>query len=286
MQFEQKVVVLTGASSGLGAALARRLLATGARVVLAARREERMRALLQESGAPDRGLVVPTDVTRHGDLERLVERTTSHFGALDVLVNNAGLGLTAPLSDFSPEEIEALVRLNLLGPMWLTRLALPALRGSGEGMVVNVSSMSAVAALPLQAAYVGAKGGLASFGHALRRELGGTGVRVLTAYPAALDTELLDGVRERAAALGVNTPVHPPDRAAEQLYRAMCRERRTVILGGLQDRLIAWVSHLAPRLLDGPLHRMRPTLADMGEAGNAATRPRLSLAEPIGETPP
>jgi uncharacterized oxidoreductase len=279
MQIDDKVVLITGASSGLGAALAHHLLEQGARVVLAGRRRDRLGEVLARSPAPDRGLALPTDVTRHEQLETLVVRAVERFGGLHIIVNNAGLGLTAPLEDLEPEEIESLVRLNLLAPIWLTRLALPHLLAAEEGMVVSVSSMSALAALPLQAVYCAAKAGLGAFDNSLRRDLRGTGVRVLTAYPAVLDTEMLDGMRERAVELGVRAPMYSPERVAKSLVRAMRRERRSVILGGVQDRVLAWLASHVPTLLDGPLHRLRPTLADLGAAGAAVTRSRLSPPE-------
>lgn len=275
MRFQDRVVMVTGASSGIGAALARRLIAEGAWVVLAARREHRMDEVLAGSAAPDRGLVVPVDVCRHEDLERLVERAVDHFGRLDALVNNAGLGLTGALQDLLPHEIDALVRLNLLAPIQLTRLALPALRAQPEAMVVNVSSMAGLAALPLQAVYGAAKAAVGTFGVALRRELHGTGVRVLTVYPAMVETDLTEGARERAAELGMRTPVHTAAWAAQRIHRAMQRERRTVVVGGLADQLVAAVSATVPRLLDGPMHRLRPRLAELAKATNPSARLRL-----------
>ncbi|MBW1881542.1 MAG: SDR family oxidoreductase [Deltaproteobacteria bacterium] len=279
MELTDKVAIVTGASSGIGAALTRLLLACGTQVALAARREDRLNAVLASSTNPDRGLVVPTDVTEHHALASLVDRTLDQFGQIDVLVNNAGDGLTATMQDHTPEEIAYLVTVNLIAPLWLTRLALPAILDRPEGLVVNVSSMSALTRLPLQAPYVAAKSGLRGFAKALRRDLLETNVRVLTVFPGTVDTEMTAASRDQLEELRI--PVHPAEFAAERIYRAMRGRRREAIIGGFPERLLAALDAVAPWLLDRPLQRLRPKLEAMAAISNRHARARFSISGPI-----
>src|SRR5262245_9774082 len=138
-----KVVIVTGASSGVGEAAARAFAKAGAKVVVAARTAAKIEALAREID----GLAVPTDVTKLDDLERLVERTTAAYGRIDVLVNNAGFNSRGSFDTLEPAAISAVLDTNLKAPLLLTRLALPSLRAS-RGVVVNVASIAGHVPLP------------------------------------------------------------------------------------------------------------------------------------------
>ncbi len=243
------------------------LLERQARVVLAARRLEPMLQLVRDCNADERALVVRTDVSQLGDLRELVRATLERFGCIDAVVNNAGLGISAPLEQWPPTALEQVVTVNLLAPMWLTRLALPRLLERERSLVANVASMSARVPVPFQAPYAAAKGGLRDFGTALRRELAGTGVHVLTVFPGVVETEMSAAHIKRAAEVGFRMPVQQPDWAARRIAEAMLNERSEVIIGGFQDRMLAWAQSFAPRFMDRVIGRVRPKLEAIVDSG-------------------
>ena len=162
-------VVVTGASRGIGAALATELAARGARVVLVARSVEPLEKLAAELG----GEAFPADLALASGIEPLVHRIEAD-GPIDVLVNNAGLDLTGDLVALPTDEIARLLAVNLCAPMLLCRAVIPGMRSRGRGHIVNVSSLSGTNALPGLAPYSASKAGLSHFTAALRAELKGT----------------------------------------------------------------------------------------------------------------
>ncbi|MFP4322094.1 MAG: SDR family NAD(P)-dependent oxidoreductase, partial [Anaerolineales bacterium] len=165
-----RTVLLTGASSGIGAAMARELSARGASVALLARRADRLHALAAE--LPGEALVIVGDVARADDRANVLEQTLARFGALHGLVNNAGTGGgDTPYAATDPATIDTVLGVNLLGAMHLTRAALPHLRAAGGGFILNVSSPMGALNLPGHTLYCVSKAGLSSFSQVLRREL-------------------------------------------------------------------------------------------------------------------
>lgn len=193
MNIEGKRILITGGSSGIGLALADAMASRGARLLLAGRHEARLLAAAADLRTRTRSTVdvVTGDVADAQARERWLKAAQSALGGLDILVNNAGAVRAGRLESMSEEDIRAMIEVDLLGPILLTRAALPALRASGDAMVVNIASGIALTGVPFYAAYAGAKAGLARFGEALRRELSGEGVHVMTAYPGATDTPMM-----------------------------------------------------------------------------------------------
>jgi short-subunit dehydrogenase len=199
MKLEGSKVLVTGGSSGIGLAIARVLSARGAHVLISGRRHEALEAAVRQLRA-DGGRVdaVAADVTTAEGLAATMAAVEGTLGGLDVLVNNAGGVRAGRLEATSEREIRAMIEVNLVAPILLTRAALPLLRRSGQGMVVDVSSAIALVGLPFYATYAAAKAGIAHFGEALRRELKGEGVHVLTVYPGATDTPMMASSRAGA----------------------------------------------------------------------------------------
>jgi NADP-dependent 3-hydroxy acid dehydrogenase YdfG len=188
-----ETVIVTGASSGIGAATARALAAEGANVALAARRADRLEALADEIDAgPGAALVVPTDVTDRAAVDDLVETTVDEFGGLDVLVNNAGVMLLQRVADADRDDWRQMVEVNLLGLMNASKAALPHLRGGGD--IVQVSSVAGRTTSETAAGYNATKWGVNGFTDALRKEESENGVRTTLIEPGAVDTELQDHI--------------------------------------------------------------------------------------------
>ena len=171
-----RVIGVTGASRGIGLAIASALLERGARVALLARGEEELRAAA--AGLGEGALPVVADVRDPVAVAQGFERVVEHFGALDGLVNNAAVGRIHRIEDASDEDLRAQVEINLLGPIFCCRTAIPHLRASGRGHIINVSSDSVERPFPFLGVYSATKAGLETFTRALRDELVGSGVRV------------------------------------------------------------------------------------------------------------
>jgi NADP-dependent 3-hydroxy acid dehydrogenase YdfG len=188
-----KVCIVTGASSGIGAATARRLSEAGASVALAGRREDRLRQLAEEiSGGESPAIPIATDVTVEDECKALIERTRSELGRLDVLVNNAGVMLLGPIQDADTEEWRRMVAVNLLGLFYCTHAALPVMRDQGGGHIVNLSSVAGRTASLGVGVYNATKWGVGAFSESLRQEALHLKVRVTIIEPGFVATELQD----------------------------------------------------------------------------------------------
>jgi len=255
-----KVLVVTGASSGIGRALCEALAPQGARLVLAARDQSRLEAVAETCrslGAST--LVVPTDVTSADECRHLVERTVSHFGGLDVLVNNAGAGMIARFDEITDLSVfERLMQVNYLSCVYLTHHALPHLKKS-RGQIVVVASLAGMAGVPTRTGYAASKHALFGFYDSLRIELEGTGVAVTILAPDFVASE----IHERAAGndgrpLGKSpmqeTKIMTAERCAALMVPAM-EDRRRLLVMSLRGRVGRFVRLVAPGLIDGVARR-------------------------------
>ena len=185
-----KVVIVTGASSGIGAALAEGVAAAGGRPVLAARRESELRTVAARCGAE--ALVVTADVRRRGDVDRILERALERFGRVDVWVNNAGRGISKPVSRLTDEDVDEMMSVNLKSALYGMQAVLPHFKERGTGQIVNVSSMlGRIPLAPMRSAYSAAKHALNALTGSLRGELLAEfpGIVVTTVSPGVVATE-------------------------------------------------------------------------------------------------
>lgn len=238
MHLQRRAVLLTGAGSGIGRSLALGLAEYEARLVLVGRHEmplEEVAAEVRAGGGEAH--VVSADLTEAGAPARVVQAAVRRLGGLDVLINNAGNVRAGRLEASSEEEVTAQIALNLTAPILTTRAAVGALRGSGDSLVVNISSAIALVGLPFYAVYAATKAGVAHFGEALRRELHGEGVGVLTVYPAATRTPMMQ-TSEAGPEHGFD--YETPEAVAGAIIEAMRDGRLSLVRGGQErSRMIA-----------------------------------------------
>lgn len=186
-ELEDKVVIITGASSGIGAALVEVFSAEKAKVALVARRTDRLTAFA--SSCRTETMVISADVTNSEDRMNIVELVTTKWGRIDILVNNAGIGSYGDFESTSETLWRDMLELNLLAPMFLTKAVLPTMRQQSSGLILNVASIGALMAHSEKVTpYVASKHGLLGFSRALARDLEGTGITVLAACPHLTDT--------------------------------------------------------------------------------------------------
>src|SRR5947207_1913793 len=188
-RFQQKVVVITGASSGIGAAAAKMFAAEGAAVVVAARSQPALEQLVRDiTAAGGTAHAVRADVSRREDCERLLARAAEQLGGIDVLVNNAGTNCRGAIERYQAEDLAGVVEVNLIAPIMLTRLVLPYMRKRGRGAIVNVASIAGRIPVAHEAVYSATKFGLRAFTFALVEELEGSGITVSAVSPGPVDT--------------------------------------------------------------------------------------------------
>lgn len=184
------IVLVTGASSGIGATLAIALAKFGAKVAIAARRKERLESVAEQiraaGGTP---LVIQADFSKKTDCEQAVRTTIDTFGGIDILVNNAGRGNVASIEDTTPEQLESLFSLNVYSLWYTTAVALPVMKQQGRGHIINVSSMAGKSAFPCGSVYIATKHACVGFTAALRAELVDTGVEATVICPVNVKTE-------------------------------------------------------------------------------------------------
>ncbi len=253
MNPHNRVVLITGASSGIGAAAARAFDAAGATVVLAARG---VAALEQVAvGLGNQPLVLPTDMADPAQVQELIAQAVGQRGRLDILVNNAGVGLAGPVAQLSSADFERAIAVDLLGPLHAMQAAIPHMRRQGRGQIINVSSVLSVQSLPYLGGYAAAKAALDRLSEALRMELRGSGIAVTVLRPSTTQTGFSQrrlgqgSERRRVAPQGV-----PPEQVATALVRAAHREPRVAYVR-LADRLALWAAALAPALVESLLAR-------------------------------
>jgi len=186
MDVDGKVVLVTGASAGIGAATARLLAARGAKVALAARTLDKLTALAQEL---DDSFAVQADMTRPDSVAAMVEATVGHYGRLDILVNNAGRALRAPVADIKIADFQSIVELNLYGPLLAMQAVIPHMRRQGGGSIINVSSNVSKMAIPTIGAYAATKYALNGLTLTARAELADDGIVVTVMHPGQTATD-------------------------------------------------------------------------------------------------
>jgi short-subunit dehydrogenase len=240
MELVGAVTIVTGASSGIGAATARLAAARGANVVLAARRVARITELAEElPGA----LAVPTDLRDPAQMVRLVGTTLDWYGRVDILVNNAGQGLHMPLEQVRLDDLRAITELNVYAPLLAMQAVIPPMRRQGSGVIVNVSSMTSRMVLPGVGGYAATKAALNMISQVARRELAPDGIVVSIVYPSVTATEFHQSLAAGARVGGNSWAVraHSAESVAEAIVGVIESGEEEILLtsgfgGGGADR--------------------------------------------------
>jgi short-subunit dehydrogenase len=267
-RFAGKVALVTGASSGIGAALAAEFVRQGAAVVLLARRADRIAALAAElAGAGGRALAVPCDVTRDGDLERAVAAAIAEFGRLDVVVANAGFGVAGRFADLALDDYRRQFETNVFGVLRTASATLDELTRT-RGTLALVGSVAGYVSAPGSSAYAMSKAAVRSLAVALRGELAPRGVAVVLITPGFVDSEIRRVDNRGVLHPGAREPVPawlrmPAEAAARRMVRAIARRRRERVIT-VHGRVAVLLARHTPRLLAWLVERGRVSRPEPG----------------------
>jgi short-subunit dehydrogenase len=247
MRLKDARVIVTGASSGIGRAMALEFARRGARVALAARSEQALHELATEiRGKGGDAIAIPSDVTIAAEVERMAKETIRALGGIDVLLNNAGVGLNATIADASGSDVEALFRLNVLAAADVIRAVIPIMRAQRRGMIVNISSVAGRIVVPRIGYYSASKFALTAIGDALRMEEGQYGIRVMNVFPGMTRSSF---GKNRLGASGSlphqRMPPVPAEKVARRIASAVEHNRSSVYVSWIPDRLGVAANHLA-----------------------------------------
>ncbi|NLZ20002.1 MAG: SDR family oxidoreductase [Bacteroidales bacterium] len=250
---QDKVIIVTGASSGIGLASARQFGSEGAKVVMAARSYDKLLELAPSVAPPERVLCVRCDVSQEADCRALVEATVARFGRIDILVNNAGLSMRAMFKDLDLKVIRTLMDVNFWGTVHCTKFALPYLLET-KGSVVGVISVAGLSALPARTGYSASKYAIRGFLDAIRMEHLKDGLNVLVFAPGYISSNVRKAALTADGSPQGDTPLDEgrlmsAEECAKRLSRALRRRRSQVILS-LLGRATVHAHYLVPRLLD------------------------------------
>lgn len=244
-------ILITGASQGIGRALASAAAARGAKVLAVARSDALLHELAEEVHA--RGGVLETaagDITNPNDRQRMVEAALAQFGGIDLLVNNAGIGATGHFVEVSPERLRMIMEVNFFGVTEMVRAFLPVLRAGNRPAIVNISSIAGKRGIPARSEYSASKFAVGGFSEALRAELAKDGIDVLVVCPGLTDTNFSKNMLEQKARMPVDhLRGMKPEKAAATILRTIERGRHEVCLT-FQGKLLVFVSRFFPRLAD------------------------------------
>lgn len=267
MRFRDSVVWVTGASSGIGAALAPQFHAEGAHVVLSGRREDALRRVAQDmSGGEDRAqdsLVLPFDVTDGAAIDAAARAVLERFGRIDMLINNAGLTQRARVADADISVYRRVMEVNYFGPLMLTKAVLPSMLDRGAGQIACVTSVAGKYGSPMRSGYNAAKHAAHGFFDSLREEVADAGIGVTLIVPGAVRTNVsINALTADGGLYGRMDPFLetglPPEECAARILDALHGRKREVLIASGAARRNVILKRLSPWLLSRALRRRRP----------------------------
>lgn len=230
-----KTAWITGASSGIGEALAKAFIESGGHAVLSGRNVAELQRVAQATGAPERCLILPFDTVDYDRLPSKVTEAVAFQGRIDVLVNNAGISQRSPAIDTDLSVYQRIVDVDLLAPIALTQALLAHLVSNGRGQIVMISSVAGKAGIPMRTAYCAAKHGLIGYADALRSEVAGQGVKVLVVAPGSVRTNVsrnalnADGTVRGTSDAAIDNGIDP-DVVASTIWDAVEAGKREIVI--------------------------------------------------------
>ena len=251
---KDKVIIITGASSGIGEALAKEAMKMGMRVVLAARRIKLLEELsIKQSWNPEKYLLVSTDVSIEKDCKRLIDETIAKFGKIDILINNAGISMRALFADLDLKVIKKLMDVNFWGTVYCTKYALPWLLNN-KGSITGVSSIAGVRGLPARTGYSASKFAMQGFLEALRTENLKTGLHVMVACPGFTSSNIRKTALANDGSIQGESPreeskMMSAEEVASHILKGIVKRKRTLVLTS-QGKLTVFLNKLVPGITD------------------------------------
>ena len=267
--FDNKTVIITGASAGVGAACARLFASHKAKLVLVARGEAALNVIADELRSQCEVLTVVMNVASNEDCLALLEKAEAAFGAVHVIVNNAGMHARGDLEKVAPLDVAAMVDINLRAPLLLSCAAIPYLRRAGSGAIVNVGSLAGRAPLQGAATYSATKAGLRAFSYALSDELLGSGISVGVVSPGPIDTGFIMDEIDAVEDIVFSQPMSSAEQVAEGILAIASGQQVEIVLPASIAKL-THLSYLFPNLR----RRLRPKLYEQGRKNKDKYRNR------------
>ena len=272
--FSGKTVIITGASAGVGAACARAFAAQNAKLVLIARGRAGLNAIAKELRPICEVMTSVMDVADTAQCIKLLKKAETKFGAVHVVVNNAGMHTRGDLETIDPNDVASMVDINLRAPMVLSCAAIPYLQRAGSGAIVNIGSLAGRAPLQGAATYSGTKAGLRAFSYALADELKESGINVGVVSPGPIDTGFIMDEIDKVEDIVFSQPMSTAEQVAEAVISIASGEEIEISLPAKSSKLTT-LSYLFPTLR----RRLRPKLYEQGRKNKDRYRNRQSLGE-------
>jgi len=274
MDLTGKVVVITGASMGIGEAIAKEFIDRGANVVFSSRDLQRTEAARQRVGGLERSIAIACDVTKRADIANLLAQALSRFQRVDVWVNNAGYGLMDSVESMNMRECRRMFDTNLFGTIDAMQLVIPVMKKQSSGTIINIASTAGHIAVPFMAAYCATKHAMRAIGNAARVELRGTGVNVLTVCPGYISTDFSVNAVKGKVQLRLGAAVKrriTADRVARAVVRGYLRGKREVSVPW-RDHIVIKLYENLPSVVDYAMARMLAPADKVIAEANAAPK--------------
>jgi uncharacterized protein len=257
-KFRNKVVIITGASSGIGKETAILFAQQGANLVLAARNTDALDKLQKQLPPNSQSLVLRTDVTQKEDLKNLIDKTIERFKQIDILINNAGLGLYGELSNNKDSDIEQVIDVNIRGLILCSAYVTPVMKKQGFGQIINISSVLGKFAIPKMAAYCASKYAVQGFSDSLRAELKRYGIKVITVCPTTTQTEFFN--KMPSGTMKPNNPfIMTPEKVAKIILKASIKNKSEVVIS-FSGKILSFSNRCFPGIIRFLLSKYKGTI--------------------------